>query len=269
MSMISSAEVANDTTLDPLRFSRLKLMGRSAAHYHANVDFDGSPFRKGSALHAFMLGQKDKIAIYTGGARNAKFAKYQEFLAEHAGKEILIPSEMGDVDGMRRSLERHPRARDLLADGIQEQRITWDIAGRACAGTPDVVKLLPNGTKRIVELKTAETSAPGLFRWKGRRFAYPAQVAWYADGAERCLDYPPGAVSEAFVVAVESKAPYPVTVFRMTESILAAGRRQWRTWFEAVLNCERSGYFPAYAEGDVDWEDEEREDSLDWEGAAE
>jgi hypothetical protein len=222
--------------------------------------------RRGSAVHAYLLGGAEKVAVFRDGVRNKKSAKWIDFQIANAGKHILIPSELGAVEGMRRAVERHQRAMDLLDDGVQENRITWDIGGRPCAGTPDVVKPGKSG-KRLVELKSCDTSAPDMFRWKGRRMAYHAQVAWYADGLERCLDYQPGPVTEAFVVAVESTAPFPVTVFRMTESILRAGRRQWRIWFEALRNCEQSDSFPAYAQSDVDWEDEDGH-GLVWEDDA-
>jgi PDDEXK-like domain of unknown function (DUF3799) len=257
----------SSANLDPVRFSRLKLMAKSAAHFEAGYGAETGPMRKGSALHAYLLGGSEKVSVFRDGIRNKKSAKWIDFQAEHQGKHILIPSELAAVEGMRRSVERHQRAMDLLDDGVQETRITWDLGGRACAGTPDVVKP-GKGRKRLVELKSCDTSAPDLFRWKGKRMGYPAQVSWYADGLERCLNYTPGAVDEAYVVAVESTAPYPVTVFHMAESILAAGRRQWRVWFEALRNCEQSGSFPPYAQSDVEWEDEDGF-GLEWGDAAE
>lgn len=253
--------------LDPVRFSKLKRINISAAHYLAPVN-ETAPMRKGSALHAYLLGGSEKVAVYTGGARNAKFAKYQEFCAEHAGKHILIPSEMKDVEGMRRSVEASQDAMDLLDDGIQETRITWTLDGRPCAGTPDVVKP-KNGRKRLVELKSCDSSAPWHFLYKAEKMAYHAQVAWYADGLATCTNYEPGPVDEVFVVAVESTAPYPVTVFELDADILEDGRRMWRPWFDQLLECERTGKFPAYAEGVQKWSRRDRTDGLDWTTAAE
>lgn len=249
-------------TNDPVRFSRLKLLGKSPAHYACPPAETGA-MRKGSALHAYLLGQKHRVALYEGGRRDERTKAYQEFLAEHPGQLIVIPSEMVHIDGMRKSLESHARAMGLL-DGIQEQTITWYLGDRACQGTPDVVHLRRDGTKTLVELKTCNTAAPGLFRWHAKNLAYHAQVAWYADGLDRTMAYAPGPVTEVFVVAVESTPPYPVTVFRACESILAKGRRQWRLWFETLRVCEQSGRFPGYVESDVDWEDEENDVALDW-----
>lgn len=253
----------NDNALEPVRFSRLKRLGKSPAHY-ACAQEDSAALRKGGALHAYLLGQSHKVAVYEDGKRDKRSRAYQDFLAQNPEKLVLIPSELAPVEGMRAAIEMHGRALELL-DGIRERTLTWDIAGRACQGTPDVVHVRPDGSKVLVELKTARTSAPELFKWQARNMAYHAQVAWYADGIERSMAYAPGPVTEHYIVAVESTPPHPVTVLRVCPSMLERGRRQWRLWFETLLVCEASGRFPGYVEGDVDWEDEERDgDGLDW-----
>lgn len=252
------------TELEPVRFSRLKLFAKSAAHYEAQAREETASLRKGSAVHSYLLGDRDSVVVYEDGARNPRHKKYQDFLAENDGKLILSPSEFVAVDGMRRSIEKHPRALQLL-DGIREQRITWTDAGRECAGTPDVLHLSPDGRKRAVELKTTKTSNPSWFRFEARRLLYHAQCAWYRTGLERTMMYRQGPVTEFHVVAVESTEPYPVTVFTWDEASLDLGMRQCRLWFEQLLNCERTGHFPAYVESDVILSVvDEEETELDW-----
>jgi len=255
--------------LEPVRFSRLKRIDISAAHYSAPFT-ETSPMRKGSALHAYMLGGEDKVAVFRDGIRNPKSSKWIDFQAKHQGKHILIPSELASVEGMRRSLEAKENriALDLLDDGVQENRITWTLDGRPCAGTPDVVKP-KNGRKRLVELKTDQSSAPWHFLYKAEKYGYHAQVDWYSNGLEMCSQYEPGPVDEVFVVVVESTPPFPVTVFELDADILADGRRMWRPWFDTLLECEREGKFPAYVEGIQKWSRRERGDGLDWTTAAE
>lgn len=245
------------TDLEPVRFSRLKLFGKSAAHYAHGYGDDTGPMRKGSALHRYLLGDKSGVVLYPG-RRAGK--KWDEFKAAHEGTDILIQSEFRDVEGMRKSIERHPRAMALL-DGVREERIEWEMAGRACAGTPDVVHLRTGG-KVLVELKTSVSAAPDLFKWQAKRMAYHAQLAWYAHALESTLVYAPGPVTEQYIVAVESAPPYPVTVIRVTDALRKKGERQWRAWFEQLLVCERSGHFPGYVDADVDWDDEDTE--LEW-----
>jgi hypothetical protein len=251
-----------EADLEPVRFSRLKLMGKSAAHYRAGFGGESGAMRKGTAVHSFMLGGQDKVAVYTG-RRDERIAAWRDFQAANDGKTILIPSELAAADGMRAALEAHPRAMDLLS-GIQEQRIEWTDLGRACAGTPDAVHLLANGKKVGVELKTCVTSHPERFTWQCRKMSYHAQCAWYKHGLERTLAYPPGAVTEFFVVVVETTVPHPVTVFRLDEESLRMGHKQCRLWLEQLLVCERAGHFPAYAENDVLLSVLDEADGLDW-----
>jgi PDDEXK-like uncharacterized protein DUF3799 len=256
--------------LEPVRFSKLKRIDISPAHYSAPFT-ETSPMRKGSALHAYMLGGEEKVAVFRDGIRNPKSSKWIDFQAKHQGKHILIPSELASVEGMRRSLEHKDNrfALELLDDGVQEQRITWTLDGRPCAGTPDCVKPKRTGTKRVTELKTDKSSAPWQFLYTAEKRAYHAQVDWYSLGLELCTQYDPGPVDEAFVVVVESTAPFPVTVFEVDPDILADGRRMWRPWFDTLLECERAGKFPAYVEGVQKWTRRERGDGLDWDHAAE
>lgn len=257
---------------EPVRFSALKRFDESAEHYLLGYPEENSELRKGTGLHAYLLGGESKIAIYEGGARNPNFRQYQAFLEDNPGKHILIPSELAKVEGMRRAVERHQFASELLDDGVQENRITWTTKGRACAGTPDVVKPKSNGKKRLVELKACFSSKPYKFRWHARDMHYDGQVDWYGDGLEKCLDYAPGPVDETYIVAVGMKPPHCVVVYRARESFLKRGRGKWQGWFDELLACERAGEFPGYVPEDcvVDLEDEGDDGlGLDWGSAAE
>lgn len=249
---------------EPVRFSRLKLMGKSAAHFAEGYGPETGPMRKGTALHAYLLGGESRVVTYMGGARNSKFKKWQEFQAQNVGKHILIPSELAIVAGMRKSIERHRDAMWLL-DGIQERRITWTDAGRSCMGTPDVVIPKP-GRKIGVELKTTRTSHPEKFIWECRKHAYHAQCAWYERGIELCGEYGAGPVDQFFIVAVESTAPYPVTVFEVERPSLDAGARMNRLWLEQLLVCEKANHFPAYTESIVKLNVVDTELDLDYSG---
>jgi hypothetical protein len=256
------------TKQEPVRFSRLKLMGKSAAHFAAGFGGETGPMRKGSALHAYLLGGESKVVVYKGGRRDERIAAWREFKAEHAGRHILIPSELHDVEGMRRSIEKHQRAMDLLDDGVQETRITWEIDGRACAGTPDVVKAMRDAAI-VTELKTCESSKPEFFLKRAERYGYHAQVDWYGLGVERCRQYSASRVIDSYIVAVESSAPYPVTVIHIGDTMLSRGRGTWRAWWEQLRVCEESRHFPAYVQGDVEWNESPDEYGLEWGDAAE
>lgn len=252
--------------LDPVRFSRLRLIDESPQHYADGTVTETSPMRKGSALHSYLLGGTRKVVTYPG--RRAGKA-WDAFKIEHEGQLILSATELEGVACMRTAIEKHPRAIELLDDGVQETRITWTDHGRACAGTPDVVKP-KRGRKRLVELKACHNVKPDKFRWHLDDLHYHAQLDWYANGLDHCSAYEPGPVDEVYIVAVGMRAPYPVVVYRIAESKLLQGRLRWQGWLAQLLECERTGRFPGYVDTDavIDIEDEGPDGlGLDWAAA--
>lgn len=250
--------------LEPLRFSRLKLLAKSPMHYQHGFDGESASLRKGSATHSFLIGDASRVRIYDG-RRDKRSKDYQEFLETNPNCEIMIESEMKDVQGMRRAIERHPQAMQLLDGTVREERLEWECMGRNCAGTPDVVHIdKKTGKKGLVELKTTKSADPFKFKWQAHSLLYHAQMAWYSKGIETTMVYQPGPVVWHKIVAVESSAPYPVTIINVTRPKIRAGAQTCKELLEALLSCERTGQFPPYAEGEVDWEDEEQGDGLDW-----
>ncbi len=246
------------------RFSRLRLMDESAMHYAHGFTEETSPMRKGTAVHAFLLGQKDRITVYNDGARNEKFAKYREFQAANVGKLILSPSEWEQAQAMRASVEKHPRAMELL-EGEQERVIEWTFGGRKCKGTPDAVKDFADH-RSVTELKATWCAKPERLKRHARFMHWHAQVAWYSEGLDRTMSYPPLPCTDHYVVAVESKAPYPVTVLHVSPEMIAKGAAAWRIWWEKLENCEQSNHWPGYVEGVEEWEDDAPGSGLsDWE----
>lgn len=252
---------------EPVRFSRLKLMAKSAMHFSEGTDVEGGHIKKGSALHAYLLGGADAVAVYKGGRRDKRIKAWQEFQAEHEGKHILSPSELESVEGMRRSIEKHPRAMALL-DGLHERRITWTYDGIKCQGTPDVVIPVSDGVD-ITELKSCESAKPDWFLKRARNFGYHAQVDWYSHGVTRCAQYKVPRVRDHYIVAVESHKPWPVTVVHLDERRLQRGRALWRGWWEQMKVCAESDSWPAYAQSDVEWGDDVDDFGLQWGDAAE
>ncbi len=151
------------------------------------------------------------------------------------------------------ALQERQDALDLL-DGVRQQTIRWKIAGRDCEGTPDSFNDV-----RITELKTCRTADPDRFVWDARRLGYAAQLDWYAEGLLQSGRARP---SSAYIVAVESTPPHPVTVFCLTDRALDQGARTWRLWFERLRACEESNAWPPYAEAAVLFDVPENDDGF-------
>jgi hypothetical protein len=242
--------------IDPpeeIRFSMLKKLAISPAHYaHAVGTRDASERHQtiGTAAHAMVLGGQ-KVIAYHDGKRDPRTKKYQAFLEEHPTELILSPSEYAAAQGCANSIAKNRDAVTLLAGRRETELDPWTMLGRRCGGRPDVVT--PDW---VTELKTCHTAHPTWFVRVGIRMAYHAQLAWYLHGLRECG----GRQSEAFIVVVETTAPYVVTTLHLTERALLAGEKLWRSWFELLLVCEDAGDFPPYALSTVEFDVPEMDD---------
>lgn len=236
----------------PLHFSQLKAMATSPLHYHHALQVareDTKSLRMGRAVDAILFGTCGVVDF--NGQRRGK--EWLAFAEANAGAICLNATEAAQVRGMARALEAHRDAMFLLS-GTRQKTIRWKFAGRECEGTPD--SFYPT---ILADLKTDMSTHPDRFQWRGRRFAYHAQLVWYAEGLVQCGLAKPETLC---IVAVESKAPHPVTVFELTERAKDEGARTWRLWFERLRVCEESNTWPAYTESRVPFDVPDADDGF-------
>lgn len=226
-----------------VRFSNLKHMARSPAHYQEALRYvpETSSMRLGSLVHSLVL--TNAAPRVFAGIRRGK--AWDAFRQEHANEEIYTQSEYDSAKPIADAVRASPLARQFLV-GEHELALNWRTLGRACRGTMDAF-----GPERVVELKTTKDARPEHFsrdaRWRG----YHAQLAWYLDGLV-ASGY--GTASKAYIIAVESSPPYPVTVLQLTDRAISEGRRLCRLWLEQLLACEASNIWPAYCESIVEFD---------------
>ncbi len=229
----------------PVRFSALRSMARSALHYHDACQADSGrslAMRLGAANHAVVFDQP--FAIWGGKDRRAK--GYADFAAaQPQDVEILTGKEHVEACAIRDAIRGHRLAAPLLfdAEAIIEQRIDWSWLGRSCRSTPDS----RNGSV-LVDLKTTRDASPDRFSRDALFRGYNAQLAFYALAVEAETGK---TVRDCYLVAVESKRPFAVTVLRLTDEARLAGEKLCRTWMERVLVCEASNEWPAYSQSVV------------------
>jgi hypothetical protein len=285
----SSAPLADDPRSQPLRYSVLKAMKESPAHarHLARRRSDGPSLamRLGSGTHALLLGGKVQVSsglssdyvsagvkainagegvrIYKGAVRRGK--EWNKFLADNDGHTILTEKEheqaqrvaelersgvvlvsaagYEQANQMADSIRSNEVAnRVLLQDGvIREQRIDWEWNGRSWRSTPDAYRF-----RTLAELKTTRCADPERFHWDALRMAYNVQLAIYRRAIEQTTGVRP---RDIYLFAVESKPPYVVTPFKLTERSLEHGDRLSQEWHDRYLQCEASGNWPGYVTG--------------------
>jgi hypothetical protein len=219
-------------------------MSASPAHYHADNSDQTRCMEVGSAFDAIVFGTKPVI-VYPGKVRNGK--AWDEFrdAPENVSSMIVTRSEIAEAEGMAAAVHAHPRAMEVLR-GQYQQELNWKFLGRACQSHLDV---MGPGFDYVTELKSCNTSKPEMFRWKALRMQYNAQLAFYGDAVQHVSGVLP---KDYFIVCVESKSPYVVTVYRLTERAMDLGRRSCRLWMERLLQCEHADYWPGYSDAIVD-----------------
>lgn len=237
--------------LAPLRIGDLAWIAKSPAHCKWHLDHPSKPtpaMRLGSLAHAILLGKAMPV-VYPGKARRGK--EFEAFKASYPEDEaIYLDSELEEARGIARGLMDHGEAFKLLL-GRREETVLWEFNGRTCRGTPDSFNTQES---ILTDLKTTVDAGPQRFPWQALRLAYHAKTAWYLDGLRAAgvanLD-------RAFLVAVESKPPFSVATYELTERAIDFGRKLYRSWLEQFLVCERSGQWPGYPLGVLDAPEDE------------
>jgi hypothetical protein len=209
-------------------------MALSPAHYLARIQQPSEPtaaMRLGSLVHAIAFAQP---WVLWPGRRAGK--EWEAFAEKHTGSLIATPSESEKALDCVESL-RASRVAAPLLKGSYEHLIEWSWMGRACSSRLDVL-----GDQHVVELKTASSTQPDRFKAACMgRLAYHAQLAFYRMAA----GLPTAA---AYIIGVETSAPFAVTVLRLTPRALLEGEKLCRLWFERLRSCEESGEWPAYSQ---------------------
>lgn len=232
--------------LAPVRFSTLKHMARSPAHYREALLTPRTPtaaMRIGIAAHAALFGAWKEAAVWRGGRRQGK--EWETFRAAHAGLEILSADEELQGQFIAAAVRANRDAATLIeAAEHHEREIDWQFSGRDCACRIDAY-----GVREgiVTELKTCADASPDRFPWQATRMGYLAQVAWQYDGLRAYGVL----IDTAYIIAAEQKPPYVVQVYEVTPASIDFGRRQYRLWFERLLVCEASGEWPGYVQSIV------------------
>jgi len=237
---------------DGVRFSRLKLFAESPMHYLANVRPKSSVLDGGTAVHSILLGGK-RVTYYaeetaSGASSPRRGAKWESFKADNSDAVILSRSEYDSANRIAEAVRSNELAMMALT-GVKEQTLRFDWQGLQARTTPDC---RANDHTFVTELKTCRSSRPGRFASQAFWMYYHAQMAFHIEGmkANRLVKLKQTPI--AYIVAVCSAEPYPVTVFKLTDKALEQGRKSLVLWTEQLRGCIASRHFPAYSQAVVD-----------------
>ncbi|MGA1046013.1 MAG: PD-(D/E)XK nuclease-like domain-containing protein [Phycisphaerales bacterium] len=204
--------------------------------------------RLGTAVHCAILTPDEFDRRYVRGidvdrrTKDGK-ARWEAFLAEAEGREVLDPDDHDAVMQMRESVSRCDAAGYLrLMDSVEVPRFAT-IAGVECKGRPDAFATRGPAAGALIEIKTTSGMAtPAEFERSIASFAYGFQAAGYSMLLERndlAVRYP-------IFVVVESKPPHGCAVFLLRDEVIAWYRPRVEAAARLYAECRESGSWPGH-----------------------
>lgn len=230
----------------PVHITTLKTIAQSPAHYLAKLEHeianprnDHPQMRFGRLTHTTVLGGPPS-AVWDG---ERKGNAWKEYKAQNLDRDIVTKAEVEEATRVANAVLSDPVAAPFLV-GEAEKPVEWRMLGRRCA-TRGIDVL---GKDFVADLKTTSKAEPEWFRRQCLRMGYHAQLAWYLDAAASIGRR----VSDAYIIAVETKPPYAVVTLKLTQRCIEEGRKLCRLWMERLIQCEEANEWPGYIQSIVE-----------------
>lgn len=160
----------------------------------ADVSTTSPSMAFGSLFHSLLLEPgtwRDRFAVRpfkegTTELLNGNSNAYKAWKAEQveAGREVITPAQVADVQPMVDAIEAVPYVHDLLTrdGGINEIALHWDLEGTGRPMRAKLDRILPE-LDIIVELKTCRSADPenGKNQWDWYGYGYHRKAYLYLD----------------------------------------------------------------------------------------
>jgi hypothetical protein len=186
----------------------------------------------GSALHVAFLEPEtmlDRVVKWSGGARRG--GDWKAFSADNAHRIILTDCQYMHLQGMLRSLRKHPEVRRWLSR-IEDVEVSCagELEGVPFKGRVDALSDDP-----IVDLKKVRSNDPRLIRRAVYDLGYYMQGAIYTRLFKR---------DRFMLITVEDKPPYDVVAHEVSPIYLGRGWDEARELLGQVSKCLITGHWP-------------------------
>ncbi|WP_230640344.1 PD-(D/E)XK nuclease-like domain-containing protein [Shinella sumterensis] len=202
-------------------------------------------FNLGKAVHTLLLGEdgfRDEFVI-----RPEEFPDYKTKAAREwrdaqiaAGKTVLLPSALEQIEGMADRVARDQTFIDLLRGDVERSVIYKD------QKTGVWVKTRPDSIPTdnvIADLKTTSDASDRGCALSVRKFNYHMQLALAGTAIRevRGVD-----IRDHVLLFIEPKRPYAYNIKPIDAQYIELGARQNRAALNAFAECWNSGFWPTY-----------------------
>lgn len=231
--------------------------------YHANKEAIGSSMLKKiaskSLLHALAEEREETPALILGSAIHTAILEPEKFSSEFSvapkcdrrtkegkeifaafeaasvGKTILTDDQNQQINGIREAVLSHEIVSMMLRGGEAEYSyyVKDEDTGLTLKCRPDY-----HNKGALIDLKTCQDASYEGFSKAIGNFGYHIQAAYYLDvfNKSQGTNY-----KEFFFIAVESKAPYAVAVYRLDENQIDYGRMAYKKALQKLADFKNSG----------------------------
>jgi hypothetical protein len=188
----------------------------------------------GRAIHTALLEPEKfdaEYIVFPGKTRRGK--EWDAFKEEHSGRATILKATERDAALFAADAARkHADVAAFMKEGVSEQSFKWldDVTELTCKCRVDWI----GGV--LFDLKSTGDIHERKFGNIAARLMYHGQIAMYSDGA--------GHTGPVYIVAVESDAPYDVSVFEVTADALDAGRELYQGFLKQIVECRKTNVWP-------------------------
>lgn len=237
--LIPDMPFAEYLALDRLSASGAKSLLKAPAIFKHQQDHPFEPtaaMQLGTLVHAMVL--EDDVArfeIIEGGYGKGK----REAEVRERGLIPVTEDTWTTAEAMKWAVWKHPLASGLLSLGEPEQTVLWEQEGVPMKARIDWLR-----NDVIVDLKTTTSANPSDFRRSVATFGYHVQQAIYAEAVRELT----GNDLPFYFIAVESRAPYLVSVVQLDDMAAERGRELAHRAIELWADGKRTGEWPGYPE---------------------
>jgi hypothetical protein len=222
------------------------LIMRTPAHAKAILDgqvkFDTDAMTTGTAVHQLLL-RDDRVDVLEFDSFRTKDAQAARELSRSQGRVPILRARFDEA----REIAQHVNGQILASNvkptpftkGQAEVVLRWNDGHTECRALLDWLR---DDRMFIDDLKTTTDASPAKFRRHVFNMGYDIQAAFYTRAVQASQDATP---VFRFVV-VETKPPYPVSIFTLSDRAMASAQVKVDAAIQLWNECQQTGVWPAY-----------------------